>query len=54
LDTGPLQEHIKKRIKELEGQAAKGAREDDSTLERLKMALETIEDICFPTMTVPI
>jgi hypothetical protein len=54
LDTGPLQEHIKKRIKELEGQAAKGARQDDGTLERLKMALETIEDICFPTMTVPI
>jgi len=57
LDTAPLQDHIKKRIKELEGKSAgrsAAARQGDDTLERLKMALETLEDICFPTMTVPI
>lgn len=58
LDTGPLQEHIRKRIKDLEGKAAarSGAarQEDDGTLERLKQALETLEDICFPSMTIPI
>ena len=55
LDTAPLQDHIKKRIKELEGKSAgRAARQGDDTLERLKMALETLEDICFPTMTVPI
>jgi hypothetical protein len=56
LDTGPLQDHIRKRIKELEGKAARvSARQaEDDTLERLKMALETLEDICFPSMTVPI
>ena len=53
LDTGPLQDHIRKRIKDLESQAA-GARESDDTVERLKIALATLEDICFPTMTVPI
>ena len=57
LDTAPLQEHIRKRIKELEGKTArpKAARqEDDGTLERLRIALETLEDICEPTMTIPI
>jgi hypothetical protein len=58
LDTAPLQDHIRKRIKELEGKSAgrsaAAARQGDDTLERLKMALETLEDICFPTMTVPI
>lgn len=57
LDTEPLQEHIRKRIKELEGKAArsKAARQqDDGTLERLRIALETLEDICEPTMTIPI
>jgi hypothetical protein len=53
LDTGPLQQHIRKRIEELEGKAAK-ARGEDETLERLRQALETLEDICFPSMTVPI
>jgi hypothetical protein len=53
LDTGPLQEHIRKRIKELEGKAT-AARSDDDTVERLRQALETLEDICFPSMTVPI
>jgi hypothetical protein len=59
LDTKPLQEHIRKRIKELEGQRPSGARsarrqEDDGTLERLRQALETIEDICHPSMMIPI
>jgi hypothetical protein len=57
LDTAPLQDHIRKRIKDLEGQAAKSAgarQEDDGTLERLRVALETLEDICEPTMTIPI
>jgi hypothetical protein len=55
LDTGPLQEHIRKRIKELEGKRSKSARvAEDDTLERLKNALETLEDICHPSMTIPI
>jgi hypothetical protein len=57
LDTGPLQEHIKKRIKELEGARATAAAaptEGAGTVERLKLALETLEDICFPSMTIPI
>jgi hypothetical protein len=53
LDTGPLQEHIRKRIKDLEGKATL-ARSDDDTIQRLRQALETLEDICFPSMTVPI
>lgn len=57
LDTSPLQQHIRRRIKELEGQAARSGaarQEDDGTLERLRIALETLEDICEPTMTIPI
>jgi hypothetical protein len=53
LDTKPLQDHIRKRIKDIEGKAA-GARQDDGTLERLQIALETLADICEPTMTIPI
>ena len=53
LDTGPLQAHIRKRIKDLEGKATL-ARSDDDTIQRLRQALETLEDICFPSMTVPI
>ena len=57
LDTGPLQAHIRKRIKELEGTAAKSgakARQADDTLQRLRLALDTLQDICEPTMTLPI
>jgi hypothetical protein len=61
LDLGPLQEHIRKRIKELEGggkptatRAVRTAESADDTIERLKNALETLEDICFPTMDIPI
>lgn len=55
LDLGPLQDHIKKRIKDLEGQATPAAaKEGDDTTLRLKQTLQLLEDLCFPTMTVPI
>ena len=55
LDTAPLQEHIRKRIKDLEDKpAARAAKQDDDTLNRLRVALETLQDICEPTMTIPI
>jgi hypothetical protein len=56
LDTAPLQAHIEKRIKELEDKSAARttAAGDEDTLQRLRVALETLRDICEPTMTVPI
>ena len=63
LDTAPLQEHIRKRIKELGGTprtaparatAAEAPSGDADTVERLQLALETLEAICFPSMTIPI
>jgi hypothetical protein len=56
LDTAPLQAHIEKRIKELEDKSAarSAAAGDEDTLQRLRVALETLRDICEPTMTVPI
>ena len=58
LDTSPLQDHIRKRIKDLEDKYAArtvaGGKEEDETLNRLKIALETLRDICEPTMTIPI
>jgi hypothetical protein len=60
LDLEPLQRHIRKRIKDLESggkPATAGAREaapGDDTIERLKNALETLEDICHPSMDIPI
>ena len=56
LDTAPLQAHIEKRIKELEDKSAArtAAAGDEDTLQRLRVALETLRDICEPTMTVPI
>jgi hypothetical protein len=59
LDTGPLQAHIRKRIKELEGKGAaktgaKARQAADDTLQRLRLALDTLQDICEPTMTLPI
>jgi hypothetical protein len=61
LDLEPLQRHIRRRIKELEGgatpttaTAARAAESSDQTIERLKNALETLEDICHPTMDIPI
>lgn len=56
LDLEPLQRHIRKRIKELEsGRPAAEARVgEDDTVERLKAVLETLQDICHPTMDIPI
>jgi len=59
LDLKPLQRHIRRRIKELEsGQPAVAARRsgesNEETIERLRNALETLEDICFPSMGIPI
>lgn len=60
LDLKPLQRHIRKRIKELQSggaQPAAAARTDESseeTIARLTNALETLEDICHPTMAIPI
>jgi hypothetical protein len=60
LDLEPLQRHIRKRIKELESSplqpsaAARAGESNEETIERLRNALETLEDICFPTMAIPI
>ena len=64
LDLKPLQRHIRKRIKDLESGRGKpkpmaaagplGGESDEETIERLRNALETLEDICFPTMAIPI
>ena len=66
LDLKPLQRHIRKRIKDLEKGRGKpkpmaaaaagprGGESDEETIERLQSALETLEDICFPTMAIPI
>jgi hypothetical protein len=61
LDLGPLQKHIRRRIKELESgkqppaaTAARAAESDEETLARLRNALDTLEDICHPTMDIPI
>jgi hypothetical protein len=63
LDLEPLQRHIRKRIKELENRRAAGGgleagatrgESEEETIERLRNALETLEDICFPAMDIPI
>jgi hypothetical protein len=65
LDLKPLQRHIRKRIKDLESGRGKpkpmaaaagprSAESDEETIERLRNALETLEDICFPSMAIPI
>jgi len=61
LDLKPLQRHIRKRIKDLESSslqqpsaAARTGESNEDTIERLKNALETLEDICHPTMGIPI
>jgi hypothetical protein len=61
IDLKPLQRHIRKRIEELEnrrtagsGPGPAGAPSDDETIERLRAVLETLEDICFPAMDIPI
>ena len=67
LDLRPLQKHIRKRISDLKkrkkapggpGPAAAGVGPRggsvDETIERLENALETLIDICHPTMDIPI
>ena len=59
IDLKPLQRHIRKRIEELEkkrtvGPGPAGGPSDEETIERLRNVLETLEDICFPAMDIPI
>lgn len=59
LDLKPLQDHIRRRIKDLEGGAKPKlsrarAESPDDTIARLQNALETLEDICHPAMDIPI
>ena len=60
LDLKPLHRHISKRIKDIKdaraGAAplAAAAESPDDTVERLEAVLETLEDICHPTMAIPI
>ena len=60
LDLEPLQRHIRRRIKQLQGgakpAATRGRAAEPPTIriERLKNALETLESICHPSMDIPI
>jgi hypothetical protein len=61
LDLKPLHRHIRKRIKDLKDAragaaplAAAAAASPDDTIERLEDVLETLEEICHPTMAIPI
>ena len=56
LDLKPLQSHIKRRLKDLDGKTVRSAtaRKGELTADRLKDALQLLEDLCFPTMTIPI
>jgi hypothetical protein len=61
LDLKPLQKHIRRRIKELQSGSAtqplaagRTGESNEETIARLTSALETLEDICFPTMGIPI
>lgn len=61
LDLAPLQKHIRRRIKELQSgkkpaakRAARAVESDEETIARLRNVLETLEDICHPTMDIPI
>jgi hypothetical protein len=53
LDTKPLQEHIRQRIKELKSGEAAAAGVDER-IQRLQVALDTLLDICNPSMDIPI
>ena len=59
LDLKPLQDHIRRRIKELEegtapAAALRAAESDEETIARLRNALDTLADICHPAMDIPI
>lgn len=68
LDLRPLHDHIRDRIKKLKKQKDKGqpaagpaaagpgpmGGSVDETIERLQAALDTLIDICHPTMDIPI
>jgi hypothetical protein len=62
LDLAPLQQHIRKRIDDLRKKgappmvttAARSGESPEETIVRLENALETLQDICFPTMDIPI
>jgi hypothetical protein len=54
LDTKPLQEHIRQRIKELKSGEAAAAEGVDQRIQRLQVALDTLMDICNPSMDIPI
>jgi hypothetical protein len=60
IDLGPLKDHIRRRIKELKeggpyaAEVAAAGRTPDDTVERLQQALETLSDICYPAMAIPI
>jgi hypothetical protein len=54
IDTKPLQQHIRTRIEELKRGGAARSGTPDETIQRLQNALDTIMDMCYPTMDVPI
>ena len=53
LDTKPLQEHLRRRIKELQSAEAPAVG-NEQRIARLQVALDTLMDICYPTMDIPI
>lgn len=54
IDTKPLQAHIRKRIEELRRGGTARSGSADETIARLQSALDTLMDICYPSMDVPI
>jgi hypothetical protein len=54
IDTKPLQEHIRRRIEDLRKGGAVRSGSSDETIQRLQNALDTLMDICHPSMDVPI
>ncbi len=58
IDLAPLKDHIRDRIKKLEGgpypEAAAPGQTPEETVKRLKEALETLSAICYPAMDIPI
>lgn len=54
IDTKPLQEHIRKRIDALKQGATARTGTPDDTISRLQIALDTLREICYPAMDVPI